>query len=78
MAASKAMADIAILCHRSKKARQNRAAFHMPLYIQFRHNRYAKFATEHLAIAASRIETGTKENVITLSRFCHGDQKQRA
>jgi integrase len=41
-------------------------------------DRYAKFATDHLAIAASRIETGTTDNVITLSRFCHGDQKQRA
>jgi integrase len=41
-------------------------------------DRYAKFATDHLAIAASRIETGSAGNVITLSRFCHGDQKQRA
>lgn len=36
---------------------------------------YAKFATEHLAVAASRIESVTKENVIELSRFCHDATK---
>lgn len=41
-------------------------------------DRYAKFATEHLATAASRIETGQTGNVVTLSRFCHGDQMKRA
>ena len=41
-------------------------------------DRYAKFATEHLATAASRIETGQTGNVVTLSRFCHGDQTKRA
>jgi hypothetical protein len=38
-------------------------------------DRYAKFATEHLAAAASRIESVPKENVIELSRFCHGAAK---
>lgn len=38
-------------------------------------DRYAKFATEHLAAAASRIESAGKENVIELSRFCHGATK---
>jgi hypothetical protein len=33
---------------------------------------YAKFATEHLATAEKRIETAAAENVIELSRFCHG------
>lgn len=41
-------------------------------------DRYAKFATEHLATAASRIETAPTENVFPLSRFCHGDQMKRA
>ena len=41
-------------------------------------DRYAKFATEHLANAASRIETVTGENVVSLSRFCHADQMKRA
>jgi len=41
-------------------------------------DRYAKFATDHLATAASRIETGSTGNVLTLSRFCHGDQMKRA
>ena len=35
-------------------------------------DRYAKFATEHLANAAARIETVPTDNVIELSRFCHG------
>jgi hypothetical protein len=38
-------------------------------------DRYAKFATEHLAAAASRIESSSKEGVIELSRFCHGATK---
>jgi len=41
-------------------------------------DRYAKFATEHLATAAKRIETVTAENVITVSRFCHGPETKRA
>lgn len=38
-------------------------------------DRYAKFATEHLAAAASRIESPSKDGVIELSRFCHGATK---
>jgi integrase len=34
-------------------------------------DRYAKFATENLAFAASRIESAKDSNVIPLSRFCH-------
>jgi integrase len=34
-------------------------------------DRYAKFATEHLAAAASRIESDRGGNVVTLSRFSH-------
>jgi integrase len=34
-------------------------------------DRYAKFATEHLAVAASRIEAASKESVIELAHFCH-------
>lgn len=36
-------------------------------------DRYAKFATEHLANAAARIETVRADNVTSLSRFCHGE-----
>jgi hypothetical protein len=32
-------------------------------------DRYAKFATENLAAAASRIESGMGGNVVELSRF---------
>jgi integrase len=32
---------------------------------------YAKYATGHLAAAASRIESGQGGNVVQLSRFCH-------
>ncbi len=35
-------------------------------------DRYAKFATENLLAAASRIETGRDESVIEMSRFRHG------
>jgi integrase len=35
-------------------------------------DRYAKFATENLLAAASRIETGRDASVIEMSRFCHG------
>ncbi len=41
-------------------------------------DRYAKFATDHLAIAAARIESGTKGNVISLSRFCHVPKEKMA
>lgn len=41
-------------------------------------DRYAKFATEHLTIAAARIEGGSGENVIPISRFSHGHQMKRA
>ncbi len=34
-------------------------------------DRYAKYATEHLAVAAARIENGRGKNVVQLSRFCH-------
>jgi integrase len=34
-------------------------------------DRYAKFGTEHLTVAASRIETDRGGNVLNLSRFCH-------
>jgi len=34
-------------------------------------DRYAKFATEHLTAAASRIESGRGDNVIRMSRFPH-------
>jgi len=38
-------------------------------------DRYAKYATEHLAVAASRIELGQRGNVLELSHFRH-TQKQ--
>lgn len=38
-------------------------------------DRYAKFATEHLAAAASRIESDRGGNVVTLSRFSHAQNK---
>lgn len=38
-------------------------------------DRYAKYSTEHLALAASRIGNGRGGNVIELSRFCHGKTK---
>jgi integrase len=41
-------------------------------------DRYAKFATEHLTVAAARIERGRDRNVINLARFCHVQKKQRA
>lgn len=41
-------------------------------------DRYAKFATENLAFAASRIERGQDGgNVVELSRFCHGKKNKR-
>lgn len=38
-------------------------------------DRYAKYASEHLAVAASRIEAGRAGNVVQLARFLHGDRK---
>jgi hypothetical protein len=41
-------------------------------------DRYAKFATENLAFAASRIERGRDGgNVVELLRFCHGQKNKR-
>jgi len=41
-------------------------------------DRYAKFATEHLASAASRIDFYATDNVIDLSRFSHVHHEKRA
>jgi len=41
-------------------------------------DRYAKFATENLTVAASRIEAKKNSNVITLSRFCHDQKVKRS
>ncbi len=41
-------------------------------------DRYAKFATEHLAHAASRLDIQTGDNVINLSRFGHVPQIEKA
>ncbi len=41
-------------------------------------DRYAKFATEHLAKAANRLDHFGENNVIEMSRFCHGHQEKRA
>lgn len=41
-------------------------------------DRYAKFATDNLVFAASRIEAGKSGNVIFLSRFCHGQKSKKA
>lgn len=41
-------------------------------------DRYAKFATENLALAASRIVQGGGGNVVQLSRFCHDQKAKRA
>ena len=35
-------------------------------------DRYAKFATDHLVAAASRIESDRDDNVVELARFRHG------
>lgn len=40
-------------------------------------DRYAKFATDNLRIAASRIESENDENVRSLSRSCHGEKEKR-
>jgi len=41
-------------------------------------DRYAKFATEHLAKAANRIDHYSVDNVLELSRFSHVHQTKRA
>lgn len=41
-------------------------------------DRYAKFATEHLAHAAKRIESSSIEDVPNVSRFCHVLEATRA
>jgi len=38
-------------------------------------DRYAKFVTDHLAVAASRIDSGQLVKVIPLSRFSHANEK---
>ena len=38
-------------------------------------DRYAKFATEHLAAAATRIASRRTGNVVQLSRFCHAEKQ---
>jgi integrase len=40
-------------------------------------DRYAKYATEHLAVAAARIENGRGGSVVQLSRFCHVQKEKR-
>jgi len=40
-------------------------------------DRYAKFGTEHLTVAAGRIERGRDGNVIELARFSHVPKEQR-
>src|SRR5665213_1213141 len=40
-------------------------------------DRYAKFGTEHLMAAAARIERSRGKNAISLSRFYHGQKRQR-
>ena len=41
-------------------------------------DRYARFSTENLSVAASRIENGRGGNVIQLSRFWHSPEKEKA
>ncbi|MBK9662085.1 MAG: tyrosine-type recombinase/integrase [Nitrosomonas sp.] len=41
-------------------------------------DRYAKYATEHLRVAAARIEDGRGGNVVNLSRFCHVQKEKRS
>lgn len=38
-------------------------------------DRYAKFATDNLMVAAARIESKTEENVIQFPRFTHAEKK---
>ena len=41
-------------------------------------DRYAKFGTEDLTVAAARIERGRDKNVIEMSRFGHSKEPKRA
>jgi integrase len=41
-------------------------------------DRYAKFGTEHLTLAAARIERRCDGTVIDLAQFCHSQKAQRA
>ena len=41
-------------------------------------DRYAKFGTEHLTVAAARIERGCDKKVVDLVRFWHTKKEQRA
>ncbi len=41
-------------------------------------DRYAKYATENLAVAAARIENGRGGNVVQMSRFRHGQEVKKA
>ena len=41
-------------------------------------DRYAKFGTEHLTVAAARIERGCDNNVVDLVRFRHSQKAQGA
>ncbi|MGJ8618691.1 MAG: tyrosine-type recombinase/integrase [Methylophilaceae bacterium] len=41
-------------------------------------DRYAKFATEHLAKAANRLDHFGENNVIEMSRFCHVQETKKA
>ena len=41
-------------------------------------DRYAKFATDNLAFAASRIEAGRDSKVIPLSRFSHAKETNQS
>jgi hypothetical protein len=41
-------------------------------------DRYAKYATEHLAVAAARIENGKGGNVLQLSTFSLRRKEERA
>lgn len=41
-------------------------------------DRYAKFAKEHLAKVANPIDHYSIDNVVEMSRFCHGHQTKRA
>ena len=41
-------------------------------------DRYAKYATENLAVAAARIENGRGGNVVQLSRFRHDQEVKKA
>lgn len=39
-------------------------------------DQHAKYATEHLSVAAARIENGRIGSVVQLSRLCHAQSKK--